>query len=201
MTYEKQKNCIICNKEYIAKNWRSEVCSHACHLIRRRDWHKKNKEHINKRVRDQYWDYYKAKKNNQSKKWYEKNKEYRKEYTKEYREENKSLFHWYKNRDRYAGNRNKVLRRDQNVCVGCGTDHKLHIHHIDGSGAERDYKKGDWKKINNSMDNLITLCVSCHPKLHAWQKRNKYICKSIQDIVRTMAKVIEESSKLPPRKR
>jgi len=48
------KKCIICEKEYIAHNWRSEVCSHKCHLARRRKWSTKNKDKINANARELY---------------------------------------------------------------------------------------------------------------------------------------------------
>jgi len=48
----------------------------------------------------------------------------------------------------------KILLRDSNKCVNCKTDKKLVIHHIDQN------------KHNNSDDNLITLCRTCHLKVH-----------------------------------
>jgi hypothetical protein len=49
----------------------------------------------------------------------------------------------------------KIRKRDNYICRECGysqklLDYKLHIHHI------------DYDKKNNSEDNLISLCKSCH---------------------------------------
>ncbi|WP_157575373.1 HNH endonuclease signature motif containing protein [Haloferax sp. Q22] len=40
-------------------------------------------------------------------------------------------------------------------CAVCGSEENIHSHHIDG---DRD---------NNSPDNLITLCASCHREVHS----------------------------------
>jgi deoxyhypusine synthase len=57
--------------------------------------------------------------------------------------------------------RNKALQRDSYKCKVCGIAEKesfkkynqpLHIHHI------------DYNKKNSNLDNLLTLCVSCHGK-------------------------------------
>ena len=54
--------------------------------------------------------------------------------------------------------RNPILERDEHSCQECGegegNDVTLCIHHIDND------------KENNSPDNLITLCRSCHSKLY-----------------------------------
>ena len=48
----------------------------------------------------------------------------------------------------------EVLKRDGHKCVSCGRKKNLVIHHID-----RD-------KSNNTKNNLVTLCWSCHNCLH-----------------------------------
>ena len=50
-----------------------------------------------------------------------------------------------------------VLERDK-VCVLCGSDQKLHVHHWDNSGRSED--------CNNSLDNLAVLCGDCHSAIH-----------------------------------
>ncbi len=58
----------------------------------------------------------------------------------------------------------KVFERDNYTCQRCGMTNKEHIkkwgrhislHHIDGKGKNA-------KEKNNSMNNLITFCISCH---------------------------------------
>lgn len=62
------------------------------------------------------------------------------------------------NRERFGGNRLKVLERDGHKCRKCGKDvsgkYMANIHHIDHN------------KKNNLMKNLITICKSCHAKHH-----------------------------------
>lgn len=62
------------------------------------------------------------------------------------------------NNDRYSLNKDIVLHRDNNVCSICGNSENLVVHHIDG------YKKGVLS--NNQKEKLITLCRSCHSKVH-----------------------------------
>ena len=51
--------------------------------------------------------------------------------------------------------REQIKNRDGNKCVICGDGKKeLHVHHMNGD------------KIDNRRENLITLCESCHSKLH-----------------------------------
>lgn len=64
----------------------------------------------------------------------------------------------YKNQIRFGGNQFKVLERDEYKCVMCGNTHQLIVHHKDFSGNS--------DNINNDMTNLVTLCRSCHVKIH-----------------------------------
>jgi len=121
------------------------------------------------------------------KKWYQKNKKSEIEKNKEYRAMNREMFNWYHNKDRFGGIKDLILKRDNFHCQVCGGEKKICVHHIDGTN----YIK---KNANNGLENLITLCKSCHSKLHWWQRKN-YELKSSEDIVRTMAKVIEADSK------
>jgi len=66
--------------------------------------------------------------------------------------------------------RKKILKRDRHTCQDCGDRRKftdlffgkleLHIHH----------KKSVVEGGTNALDNLITLCFSCHQKIHPWLK-------------------------------
>jgi 5-methylcytosine-specific restriction endonuclease McrA len=55
-------------------------------------------------------------------------------------------------------NRLAVLDRDDHRCVRCGRTNRLHVHH-----------KHSWKPGQgdpHALDNLETLCASCHRKAH-----------------------------------
>jgi len=66
--------------------------------------------------------------------------------------------------------RESVRERDNYTCQGCGMDgeqhrrefgHRLHVHHI---VPARQFSN---PQTRNAEDNLITLCVSCHPRWEA----------------------------------
>lgn len=65
----------------------------------------------------------------------------------------------------FGGNRIKVLERDNYTCQVCGKNKEdgktIIVHHKDETGWAK--KKPD---KNNSMDNLISLCVQCHMGIH-----------------------------------
>ncbi|KKL73000.1 hypothetical protein LCGC14_2079260 [marine sediment metagenome] len=67
-------------------------------------------------------------------------------------------------RRRCGGNWLKALERDNHTCQECGAAKGLVVHHIDGRGANNAVKCN--QPINNSLSNLLTLCVSCHTSLH-----------------------------------
>lgn len=92
--------------------------------------------------------------------------EYKEDYKKRNQEELKLT--WEKSRDRiyFGGIKNKVLERDNWTCQLCGMSNEKHIilfnraitvHHKDGNGRNSNTK-------NNSMENLITLCLRCHTR-------------------------------------
>src|SRR3990167_4310397 len=67
-----------------------------------------------------------------------------------------------------AAVREAVIERDGYKCFMCGMTrrqsietmgHDLHVHHADQSGSE--------KNPNNEMENLVTLDVLCHQKVHS----------------------------------
>jgi len=58
----------------------------------------------------------------------------------------------------------RMLCRANGHCERCGGKFpKLHIHHKDGNGVIS-------KKPNNSIENLIVVCPSCHVILHGLKK-------------------------------
>ena len=83
-------------------------------------------------------------------KWLQNDKERLKQYQK-------------KAKDNYMfdGNREKALIRDNYTCQHCKTKDDLHVHHIDGKGVTTPREQR-----NNALNNLITLCRSCHTKEH-----------------------------------
>jgi 5-methylcytosine-specific restriction endonuclease McrA len=66
----------------------------------------------------------------------------------------------------YDGKRVKVLERDKSQCTMCGNKKYLIVHHKDNSGRIKDGRIFWNIKPNNELSNLITLCQSCHIKLH-----------------------------------
>jgi 5-methylcytosine-specific restriction endonuclease McrA len=71
----------------------------------------------------------------------------------------------YKDLLRYSGNRIIALRRDNYTCTEChkpDPEVELVVHHKDFSGQS--------KKPNNRIENLTTLCRSCHIRLHLLNK-------------------------------
>ena len=64
-------------------------------------------------------------------------------------------------KDPYGGNRKRALIRDHYTCQSCGKNKdrvaRLDIHHIDGNGSGKSKAER-----NNNLDNLITLCSTCH---------------------------------------
>ena len=68
---------------------------------------------------------------------------------------------WYAEKlkdSRWKKKRIYILYRDKFKCYFCHTTHHLQVHH-------KEYGKGlnPWEY---SMDNLITVCKSCHRKIH-----------------------------------
>lgn len=186
--------CVICSKSSELK-----YCSRECKNKSKRIYYEANKDAIKQKDKERYWSGGKEKSNQQSKDWYNRNKKKRAEYTKQYREKQKELFAKYKDLERFGGQKQNVLDRDDNKCVLCKVSERLVIHHIDGSGGSS--RKG-YININNSLENLITLCYKCHQRTHSYQNRIKNTFQSVDDIVRTMPKVIEEYvTMFPPRKK
>jgi 5-methylcytosine-specific restriction endonuclease McrA len=61
----------------------------------------------------------------------------------------------------YEQLRQKVLRRDQWRCQGCGSLSGSEVHHRTPKGRHG----------NDTEENLITLCTSCHRKIHRRRAR------------------------------
>ena len=73
---------------------------------------------------------------------------------------------------RFGRLREAILVRDCYKCQICKKTHHqvvLHVHHKDNKG------RGN-KTLNNDIDNLVTLCDSCHHRHHSlkmWKTRKK----------------------------
>lgn len=77
----------------------------------------------------------------------------------------------YTNNKRYNGNYYVVFKRDKMKCVICGDINCLCVHHIDGY---------DENKPENSNENkMITLCRTCHSRVHAGLNIPENILQSI----------------------
>lgn len=98
----------------------------------------------------------------QSRRWRQNNPERAKEIDRNKRklrkEHYKEMNDKYHDETRFGGNREKALERDGYKCVLCGEVNEVSVHHKDCSGQT--------DKPNHELDNLITLCKSCHTKQH-----------------------------------
>jgi len=89
--------------------------------------------------------------------------------SKVYREKNKIKISKhdleYHNQRKFSGKKYDILKRDEYKCQMCGSERQLIIHHLD--------ETGNLDSPNNADNNLITLCRSCHAKLHNLNKKSK----------------------------
>lgn len=92
--------------------------------------------------------------------WYLDHKELTIERAKEWSKNNldkrRKIGREYSYRKHFGGNRPVLI----NYCELCEKNTNLIVHHRDGNNG----RKG--KPTNNSKDNLIILCRSCHTKVH-----------------------------------
>lgn len=68
----------------------------------------------------------------------------------------------------FRGAREIVVKRDNYKCCRCDAESSLIVHHVDRN------------KKNNKLNNLITLCKSCHINEHHEIRRNAdkgYLCQ------------------------
>lgn len=84
-----------------------------------------------------------------------------------------SARHWKGGRPKYYGpnwkrQRTKVLDRDQHQCQSCGKDSgelntEPHVHHIQPLRKfQQKYEEPKCFQEGNAIENLVTLCKSCH---------------------------------------
>lgn len=146
--------------------------------IRLREYYLKNKKLVKQRVKD--WCKNNPEKRKKiAKRWYLKNKESKKKYQIEWQKKNRDKVREYKrksyntnlearennllsqrrhhNKSKFNGLREKRLNLDNYQCQMCGSKEKLHVHH---------------KKYGMiRLEDLITLCSSCHQALHKDKER------------------------------
>lgn len=135
-----KRNCLVCNKEFVEYNGRQrrkKFCSQKCNI---KHWNKDNPE--------------------KSKKATHKYRQQNLELCRERTRVNQRLLN---NKNRFGGNRLRVLERDNNTCTKCGETNKLKliVHHKNRN------------KKDNRLNNLITLCKRCHPYLHYFEDKMK----------------------------
>ena len=80
-----------------------------------------------------------------------------------------------------CGNSKKEVTRDAlhwrarkhraETCAECGTTEGLHVHHVDRNPE------------NNNPANLMTLCASCHLKLHWREDREKRLAGVLRGVI------------------
>lgn len=164
------RKCDNCDKEYDekVKGAIKKYCSKKCGR------------------QDYYQTHWKSERK-QNAEWYSKNRETEIAKNKEYREQNRELFDWYHDKNRFGGMREIILSRDNNECRGCQSKDNIVIHHKDETG-ETSLQKRKLKGLesNNDLENLITLCHGCHIRLHHWQRRNKVVLKQDEEIIKVL---------------
>ncbi|WP_394341304.1 HNH endonuclease [Natrarchaeobius chitinivorans] len=62
----------------------------------------------------------------------------------------------------WSSRRKKVLKRDEHICQSCGA----HVEQ-DGTNAEVHHSTYLKEGGSNDLENLLTLCTSCHKRLHS----------------------------------
>lgn len=83
----------------------------------------------------------------------------------------------------FGGKREEILKRDNYKCRFCGSTERLMVHHEDGKGRKQHPREVTYI-INNNVNNLITLCSSCHSKLHSTLYSNDE--KKIEEVSKMM---------------
>jgi len=156
--------CVVCGNDfktdrvngYCSKECRtkSKYLSHRESIIEKDEkWGENNIEEVKAKRRELYL----------------KNPELYREQARKWRAENRAKYletqNNYHDKDRFSGNKIKVLERDNYKCVKCGNTENLIVHHLDESGQG--------ENPNNELDNLTTLCRSCHMAIHELETQHK----------------------------
>lgn len=162
---EYDKNYYLKNKEKIKE--------------RNRKWYANNLKKATE-YRKKYYLENKEKFKERSKKWKANNPEKKAQidrkwrannpgYTKEWRAANRE-YEIRQNRERHFGSNERyeeaMLKYDGWCAFACDRKAEL-VHHLDGKSIHT----SPIKEVNNSLSNLLPLCVSCHMKLHKYKRK------------------------------
>ena len=172
-----KKKCPICQKVFFKecgyktlsnKKYCSKDCWYEAKKQRDRKWWSENKKEIANKRRKQYKEdpeKYRKQKREDYLKHIEKRKARVKEFKKEFPQKVNAWNKIYKDKIRHGGLKKTTFERDGYICQLCGSSQKLQIHHLDGLGTNVPKEKR-----NNVLDNLITVCCSCHTTIHLYQR-------------------------------
>ncbi len=159
---EKDKQRRSVNSEKIKREmriWRSQNKDKTKDYDRK--YYRKNFEKLIEKSRA-YYQSHKEKCKLQHEEWRQKNLEKSKrknrEYSKKHTVENKAHYSKAHNNKYFNGNRLKALKKDNNICQICKSKKSLIVHHRD--------EDNNIENRNNNLDNLVTLCRSCHFTIH-----------------------------------
>jgi len=166
-----KSECTVCGKKYIRKSHNGKYCSPRC--LRKITYLNHIEDRRNRGIKRYYLHHEEALK-----------------YMSEYGKRNRELKNWYRNLRSFGGIKKDILTRDGNKCCGCGSIKRIGIHHMDSTGI-KDANKETTKYVNNSIDNLITLCNSCHRRLHEWQIRFDRNLLEREDVIFLLSKMNE----------
>lgn len=90
------------------------------------------------------------------------NRERLRGYDNAYYDQNRGRIYETAQERRYGRNWRQALARDGHKCTECGATEQLVIHHKDGRGRTS-------QNPNHDLDNLQTVCRSCHARIHKEQ--------------------------------
>jgi hypothetical protein len=144
MWSRKHERCINCGTTSKKHKGRGLCCR--CWL---KDWVRKNPERRKEHKQREYKKNFKRYQKN-AKLYQQRNIERLKRYWSD----------WHRDKS-FNGKHKEVLDRDKNKCLLCGSKKMIIIHHIDHNNK------------NNDINNLVTLCRRCHPRIHYSKNRVK----------------------------
>ena len=139
------KPCKVCGDMFIPHKFKIEIQVYCGLVCQQKDMHKMRTEKPGYR---------------------EQRREYAVKYRKVNHTEKRMKVMSQSHKVRYGGNYIPALERDNYTCTSCGETErkKLDVHHKDHSGSS--------DNPNNELDNLETLCRSCHMKHHSSEEYN-----------------------------